>query len=238
MRRKPPPPVGGRPSPALSLEDAKEQAVATLSEYFAQDHLQLDQFEQMVDAVQRAETSAEIRAALEVLPGARSSVPASPASQRPAPTSPEAALSATAAVRPSDQAVAVFGEAKREGAWTPAEDTKAIAVMGSVVLDLREARLATREISVFALSFFGSVEIVVPPGLDVECGVSAVFGGVEHKPPEPPQPPFGPERPCVRVRGISVFGSVEVHYRYPGESKREAKRRTRLEKRQRRRRGR
>ena len=228
MRNDPRATAGGRDPLGLSIEEAKERAVAALSERFAQDHLQLDDFERMVDAVQRAENEADVRAVTDVLTGDRSAGVA-----RGQPASAPASLDAAPA-RPSDQAVAVFGEAKREGAWTPAEDTKAVAVMGSVVLDFREARMATREVSVFAVSFFGSVEVVVPPGTDVECGASAVFGSVEHHALQPSPAPLDAQGTRVRIRGVSVFGSVEVHYRYAGESKREAKRRMRLEKRRRR----
>lgn len=235
MRRGPQTPAGSGGPPGPSLEQAKERAVATLSEHFAQDRLRLEDFERLVDAVESAESAADVQALTRGLASGRPIVaPGGP----PAPGEALQAVAPAGEIRPRDQAVAVFGEAKREGAWTPAEDTKAVAVMGSVVLDFREARVAARDVSVLAVSFFGSVEIVVPPGTDVECGASAVFGSVEHHTPRPSAPAPGAAGTTVRIRGVSVFGSVEVHYRYPGESKREAKRRLRLEKRRRRKRGR
>lgn len=228
---------GAARSPATSLEKAKADVVDVLSECFAQDHLSLGQFERLLDAAQGAQSAEELGKVVERLPPGAADfghLPVPP----PASGSPEAQVPAVPAPSPSrrnDQAIAVFGEAKRQGAWAPAAETKAVAVMGSVELDFREAALPPGDVTVFAVTFFGSVEIVVPPTLQVECAVSAVFGSAEHEVPKSAQARPDSPRTTLHVRGVSVLGSVEIHYRHPGETKREAKRRRRVEKRERRR---
>ncbi len=227
--------MDGALRPTDSLEEARAKVVDALSECFAQDHLTLDRFERLVDAAQKAEAAADLAALLDGLPGAHAVDVRRPA---PAPDATQARPPAGSAwaSRPKDQAVAVFGEAKREGAWGPAADTKAVAVMGSVVLDYRDAKAPPADVTVFAVTFFGSVEIVVPPGYNVECSVSAIFGSAEHHALDSASAPTpDADAPTLHVRGVSVFGSVEVHYRHRGETKREAKRRIRLERRERRR---
>lgn len=208
----------------------------TLSERFAQDQLTLDRFERLVEAAQKAQSAADLAALLEDgRPGApagaeRGAPPVPATAQAPAP-----ADSPWSAPAKEQAAVAVFGEARREGYWTPpAAAAKAVAVVGSVVLDYRDARVAQGDLAVFAVTFLGSVEIVVPPGWNVECNVSAVFGSVDRRAPFAATAPDA-AAPTLHVRGVAVFGSVEIHHRHSGETKRDAKRRLRQEKRERKR---
>ena len=223
---------GAARPPATSLEKARADLVDVLSECFAQDHLSLGQFERLLDAAQEARSAEELGKVVKSLPAAAGDFGHVAAA---APGSPAVPAAASGPSRPSDSVIAVFGEAKREGAWTPAEKTKAVAVMGSVELDFREAALPPGDVTVVPVTLMGSVELVVPPTLKVECGVSAVFGSTQHELPRPESAPPASPRTTLHVRGVAVFGSVEIHYRYPGETKRDAKRRLRLEKRERRR---
>ncbi len=136
-------------------------------------------------------------------------------------------------VRPTDRAIAVFGETKRVGRWIPAERNTAVAVMGSNVIDLREALLGPGESVFTAVAVMGSVEVIVPPELHVQCAGSALFGSFEQR--EDRHTLGGPDAPSVRIDGFAFFGSVEVEVRYAGETRRDAKRRRRREKKERRR---
>lgn len=224
---------GAARPPATSLEKARAEVVDVLSECFAQDHLSLEQFERLLDAAQGAQSTEELGKVVERFPAGAGDFGHLP--PPPLPSGSPAVPSPASPPRRNDQAVAVFGETKRDGAWAPAAETKVVAVVGSVELDFREAVLPPGDVTVFAVTFLGSVELVVPPSLQVECGVSAVFGSAQNEAPKPtPAPPVSPPT-TLHVRGVSVFGSVEIHCRYPGETKREAKRRRRSEKRERRR---
>lgn len=231
---------------------AKSRAIDVLSECFAQDLLDMDDFERRVGLVHRAKAAADLEEAVRglPLPGASAPVSAS-ASSAPAPLVPADSAGAPASVsagravpapagepapgriREQDRSVAVFGETKRQGKWVPARRTTVVTFMGSAVVDLREALMVPGEYAVQVVATFGSVEVIVPPGMDVECNGSAVFGSFLRRDSVPAAP--RPDGPVVRVNGFAVFGSVEVIVRYPGESGREAKRRHRLDKKRRRR---
>jgi len=129
--------------------------------------------------------------------------------------------------------VAIFGETKRSGAWIPARRNTVVTVMGSMELDLREALLGPGETVFTVIAVMGSVEVIVPPGLHVECSGSAILGSFEHR--ETRSLLASGDMPMVRIDGFSVLSSVEIEYRYQGESRREARRRRRREKRERRR---
>ena len=76
-----------------------------------------------------------------------------------------------------------------------------------------------------------SVEIIVPPGLAVETEGTAIMGTFEHVDRAPAHP--DPEAPLLRVHGLALMGSVEIKMRLPGESEREAHRRLKQERRDR-----
>ena len=234
-------PQRGKPLPPdVGLEDddplasAREETIEVLSDCFARDMLTIEDLERRAELAHGARTMTDLGAAIDGIEtgGALASAGQSPSLarlQRAAPDLP------AAHIRPSDLAIAVFGETKRAGQWIPARRTNAVAVMGSAVLDLREAQFGPGETAISAFAVMGSVEIIAPPGLCVECGGSAVMGSFEEQ-RQVAATPFSPDAPLLRVDGFALMGSVEIRYRYAGESKREARRRRRLEKREARRR--
>ena len=218
-----------QPSPAR-LEGARAETVELLSECFARDMLSVKDLERRVGLAHEAVTMAELGQAVDGLDvggalalegravdGVRSGVLATPAE-----------------VGASDRAIAVFGEVGRSGQWVPARTTTVVSVMGSVVIDLREARLGPGRTTLSVVAVLGSVELVVPPGMRVHSGGSAVMGTFEQGGRS--SAPALPDEPVVRVEGFSVLGEVSIQTRRPGESKREARKRRRAEKRERKRR--
>ncbi|MGI9627291.1 MAG: DUF1707 SHOCT-like domain-containing protein [Longimicrobiales bacterium] len=213
---------------------ARTNTIDLLSEHFAQDHLSLEDFERRVGKVHRAETLEALQALLKGLP--TGNVPATLDDTRGTSLAPPIGASVPAArVKESDRAVAVFSETKRLGRWIPARENQIVAALGSVVLDLREAMLGPGVTTFKCLTFLGSVEVIVPEGLYVECGGSAVLGSFEHHDHSPAS--LDPAGPVVRIEGMAVLGSVEVQVREVGESKRDARRRRRREKKERKRLG-
>ncbi|GAB3992263.1 DUF1707 SHOCT-like domain-containing protein [Nocardioides marmoraquaticus] len=107
-----------------------------------------------------------------------------------------------------DGSYAVMSETKRTGAWTlPAEHT-AVAVMGSVVLDLRDAELG-RESVINAHTVMGSVEVVVDAWTRVELSGVPVMGAFQMG-RESVGAELSAESPVVRIKGFALMGSVEV----------------------------
>ena len=219
-------------SPSISLSDARDKTIDLLSECFAQDLLSMNDFERRLTLAHNARTMPELGSALK---GLRPAVGTAGADREgPLATIPRYAPDVPATrVRPTDRAIAVFGETKRVGRWIPAERNTAVAVMGSSVIDLREALLGPGESVFTAVAVMGSVEVIVPPELHVQCAGSALFGSFEQR--EDRHSLGGPDAPSVRIDGFAFFGSVEVDVRYVGETRRDAKRRRRREKKERRR---
>ncbi len=116
--------------------------------------------------------------------------------------------------------VAVMGDVHRWGLWHPGERHTAVALMGSVVLDLREAALPD-DLTLNASAVMGSVTVVVDHRTVVEVGGVGVMGSYTERPPRRNDPPLDLDQdsPVVRVRGIALMGSVEVRRRGPRRSR-------------------
>ena len=211
---------------------ARSHTIDLLSEHFAQDHLTLDEFERRVTRAHSARSVESLEALLRDLPTgnvpARTDQDASATLQRSV-----SASVPSSRVREQDRTLALLSETKRQGRWIPARETQAISVLGSTVIDLREALLGPGETVIKCYTILGSIEIIAPEGLYVECGGSAFLGSFERQENSPVS--ARPDAPVVRVDGLSVLGSVEVEFREPGESKREAKKRRKRERREQRR---
>lgn len=188
---------GPQDDPSLSLRasDADREHVAQqLGRAFAEGRLSTEEHSERLEAVYAAKTMGELRPLLADLP-----VEFAP------PTSPPAG--AAVPLSAGDPVVAIFGEAKRTGRWLVRSGLNAKAVFGEVELDLTEAVLEQREITIFASAVFGEIVIRVPDGVVVHDEGSSVFGSRTLS-VGPAQ--VGPETPVVHVRGFALFGSVKA----------------------------
>lgn len=208
--------TGGSP-PTL---DRRDQVVTELCDHFAAGHLELDELERRLTAVDQAADLSQLEALLSDLPArTRATVPA-PAER-------------TSAALPTHEksrgwAVAVMSGHTRRGRWTPPAHLYTVAVMGGVNLDFREARLAAGVTEITAVALMGGVDIVVPPGLPVEVRGFGLMGGVDHVEQHAEEGAEG--GPRLQVTAFAVMGGVTVKARSPesdegaGESRRERRR--------------
>ena len=104
---------------------------------------------------------------------------------------------------------AIMGECKRQGVWTVPEHHSAFALMGSVVIDLREARLSGHHTQINASSIMGEVKIIVPSHVHVVVDGTPIMGEFGQARDRTPAE-IGPDSPTVRVRGLALMGSVTV----------------------------
>ena len=199
----------------------RQQAIDALCEHFANDVLSVEEFERRVDSAHKAESAAELRKLLQDLP--TGDLPIRREEVTPMHPARVQATIPSSRVKERGLMVAALGGVERKGRWTPARKTFAVAVMGGVVLDFREALLPPGETEVWLFSLMGGAEIIVPPGLTVESDGVAIMGGFAHQEDSYSNP--DPDAPILRLRGLAIMGGVDVSIRYPGESNRDAKRR-------------
>ncbi len=201
------------------VHEARERAIATLSEHFAQDALDVDEFERRVTLAHQAESLGEIAALVADLPVL---------ADAPAPAA-RAALVPAADVRPAQTVFGLMSSTERRGAWVVPRRMRVRGTMSSIVLDFRDARLPAGPFDVQIRAVMSSVEILVPPGLAVDASGVAIMGSFEHADRAPAHP--DPDAPLLRVNGLVFMGSVEIKMRLPGESEPAAHRRLKDERR-------
>lgn len=218
-------------------EPIRQQAVDALSEAFAQDVISVEEFERRVELAHRASSMEELRTLLSDLPRPEN-LPATSGNRsldRSAGVGHELEISQPRAVAthvPHQTVVlGLLGGGVRKGSWHPARYNYAIGVLGGAELDFRECALP-EVIDVRCFAVMGGVEIIVPPDVIVESSGVGILGGFEHVSPEQAAPPGAP---VIRVTGVAVMGGVDVQVRRPGESARDAKRRRKQERRDRKR---
>ena len=210
--------------------EGRQATIDLLCEHFAEDRLSVEEFERRLDAAHRASTSAELDALLQDLPRR----PATPARTRGSSVVEGSySLADPAGVKERELVIAVMGGTGRKGRWTPARNNFVISVMGGAELDFREAVLPPGVTEVQIYTVWGEVEIIVPPDLHVESHGFALLGGFEHAAEDAVAPGAG--APTLRITGFAVMGGVDISVRYPEETARDARRRRRIARRDRRR---
>ncbi|HEY8483101.1 MAG TPA: DUF1707 domain-containing protein [Longimicrobiales bacterium] len=186
-------------SARVALGDARQRTIDALCRHFANDALELAEFEQRVERAYRAASLAELQELLVGLPGE-----ATPEARGRVSVAPR-----SAARRSRDVLLAILSGVNRRGQWSPPRELVVAAVMGGADLDLREARLLPGVTEVTVYAFMGGVRIVVPPELRVEIGGFAFMGGVDPG-PEAREAASTADGPTLRVRTYVVMGGVSI----------------------------
>ena len=197
---------GTRDERTLRASDADRDRVAEVLRAAAADgRLTLDELDERLDRLYAARTYGELDPVVEDLPGLAEAI--RPSAATPVPAATPATPARVGGAPTSRVAKAIFGGVTRRGQWVVPTYYRVKAVFGGVDLDLREARLEAREVTIDSKAVFGGVSIVVPPDVTVVVDGSGIFGGFGGD-AEDVQPPAG--APVVRVTGKAVFGGVAV----------------------------
>ncbi|CAN5146053.1 hypothetical protein BH20ACT16_BH20ACT16_11690 [soil metagenome] len=151
------PPDDRRPQLRVSDED-RERAVLALRDGAAEGRLTFDELAGRAELAYTAVSRDELDRLVADLPAA-------------------ASASSTPDRKRRRWNIAVMGGSERKGRWRPAPDLVAIAVMGGVELDLRDALIEDEDIVITAVAVMGGIEIIVPEGIEVDVGGLAFMGG-------------------------------------------------------------
>jgi hypothetical protein len=216
-----------------TLQAAREQAIDVLCRRFADDTLSMPELERRLDRARSARTREELRLLLSDLP-APPSVPvrADPEAGPPGASQREPGRRGTqrGGLRParrparrpagsegevrtsSSVAVAILGGTRRAGKWSPPENMLALAAMGGVELDFRDAVLAPGSVTTInCFAFWGGIDITVPPDVHVETGGFALMGGFDQS--GEAWPDLDDDAPVIQINGFALMGGVDVKVR-------------------------
>jgi len=196
--------------PQAPTPEDRDRVTATLCEHFAAGHLELDALEERLAAVDEATSESELAELVRDLPALPAGAPA-PAPARAEPPAKRG------------WALAVLGGSSRRGEWSPPRRLNAVAVMGGIELDFRDARLAAGETHVTAVALMGGIEIIVPPGLPVTVRGLGILGAVDQAENVPGE--VDPNTPHIRVTALACMGGVDIKTRASQEAERIASQR-------------
>lgn len=186
------PAVGGD---LAATDSDRDHVVTLLNTAQAEGRLTASERDQRIAAARSAETFDDL------VPLTRDLVsPTGPAAR------PVVSYDESHANEAADQIVAIFGGATRRHTWRVRKNTSVMAVFGGVDLDLTQATFEAHEVTFNVFCMFGGLNIIVPPGTDVDNRIAAIFGGADvHR----LTPPDG-SAPRIVIKGICTFGGVDV----------------------------
>ncbi|WP_438487800.1 DUF1707 SHOCT-like domain-containing protein [Streptomyces sp. S186] len=214
--------------PQLRASDADRERVAEiLRDALAEGRLDMAEFDERFDATYQARTYGELERITADLPAAAR--PAAPQSTSPVSLrkdqAPGGAVTAWSerireGAQGSTTGIAVMGGFERKGRWTIGRRFTAVCLMGGGELDLREADFADREVRIDVWAVMGGVNVIVPPGVEVEVRGLGIMGGFDSQEDGVPGEPGAPR---VIVSGLALMGGVGVERKLLKEEQRRLK---------------
>lgn len=107
----------------------------------------------------------------------------------------------------------VLSRERRDGRWVVPASFPVAAIMGEVVLDLRDAVLQSQRTVVYATVIAGHLEVIVPDGvMVVVSGRSVLSRQVVRRGRRAPAPagPGPAGQAVIEIRGVTVGGTIRT----------------------------
>lgn len=211
----------------LRASDADRERVSEiLRDALAEGRLDMEEFEERLEATYKARTYGELTPITRDLPTAPG--PAVNLLKEPVADGSWASR-ITGGEGSSTWAVAVMSGFQRRGRWTVPRRFNCFAFWGGGEVDLREANFADREVQINCVAIMGGMNVIVPPGVEVVVRGIGIMGGFDQREEGVPGDPGAPR---VIVTGFAFWGGVGVERKLPRAERqrlKEERRQERLE---------
>ncbi|GAA3820920.1 DUF1707 SHOCT-like domain-containing protein [Streptomyces chiangmaiensis] len=195
------------PVPDLRASDAdRDRVVETLRDALAEGRLDMEEFEERLEATYKARTYGELAPITRDLPAAGVVAPAVSLVKEPV-ESGSWAERIVGGDGSSASAVAVMSGFQRKGRWTVPKRFDCFAFWGGGEIDLRDAYFADREVVINCVAIMGGMNVIVPPGVEVVVRGVGIMGGFDQREEGVPGDPGAPR---VVVTGFAFWGGVGV----------------------------
>lgn len=195
--------------PRKRASDAERDTAAKhLQEAFADGQISMSEFDDRSRALYAATYADELPALVEDLSPVKR-----PDRPTPATTSAGSRAVVTGESNGSAFSLSLMGGSERSGQWLVAPMHTSLTLMGGNALDLREARLASRETTINAVAIMGGIDIIVPEDVrvvDDGIGIMGGFGVEDHDSCTVSVAELPADAPVVRVRGLALMGGVGI----------------------------
>jgi len=182
----------------MRVSDAdREQAADVLREAAGQGRISMDELDERLELAYAAKTYADLTTVTHDLPQAGTAL-----SQ----TGVAPVAGRIGGTPRNKVSIAIMSGARRMGSWVLPRRYVAVAVMGGIELDLREARFSEPEVTLHAYTLMGGIQITVPEDIEVDVSGVAFMGGFDHN----ASGDGAPGAPRVKIIGFAMMGGVEV----------------------------
>jgi hypothetical protein len=171
--------------PIRASDADRERAIALLREHAVEGRLTLEEFTDRMSAAVTARTTDALDELARDLPQ----------------------QAATSRRSPTRFLFSMFGSTVREGRIRVGRRVTCLTALGNIDLDLRQATLERDVVTVVAIGIFGTLDVYVPEGVEVDLHGFALGG---HKRANGNDPPPLPGTPLVRVFAVSIFAGMDV----------------------------
>ncbi len=221
----------------MRASDAERERVAeSLRDAVAEGRLDMEEFEQRLEAAYKARTHGELEPLVRDLPAPGSVVSVGPAAPVVRRTEDESEVHWPSRIGhppTSKGGFAFWSGFSRKGTWTVARRFTAFAMWGGGDIDLREARFEDRDTVLRLFTIMGGIGVTVPPELTVRVKGFGFMGAVDGSKAMGDGTPGSPD---VTIVAYALMGGIGVDRKLRKAQKerlRSEKQRETLEKRER-----
>jgi len=171
----------------------RDQVVDQLKYSLANDHLEIEEFEQLVRLALSTPSKTELLSLTVDLP----------VKEVVAQQSQEREL---VAYQEQESITDILSASKRRGVWVPSKQMNVLSVLSDTGLDFREVELKA-DVTYISLScWLSAAKIIVPPGVNVVSNLKNVLGAIKGG----NQGRMDPESPTIVIEGKVVLGDVKI----------------------------
>jgi hypothetical protein len=119
--------------------------------------------------------------------------------------------------RSASGVVSFLSSNEKEGRWHLPRQFRALAVMGNVELDLRQAEIGYGLSVIEAVAVMGNIEITISPDITVESDGDSLLGTFVLKYDGRANPAAANRDKVIRVIGTAYLSAVTIHVKGPDE---------------------
>lgn len=196
-------PNRGQRRGVVGLPAQRERTINILSECFAKNLLEMDEFERRVSLAHQAASVQDLARLIDDIPGDLAEA---------ADRSPEPASTGGIVLREGEQPVyGIMMSRRLRGQWLKCRTVNSKTLMSTLEFDFRDLQLPADIVEINILGLMSSVVVTVPPDLPVQLEVVPILGEVKEGRRVATSVPR--KGPGVRITGFVVMGEVKVRAR-------------------------